>query len=508
MIRRAVPLLLVPAVVAMVLPAPASPGGDLQVTLNRLAAEAAEFTAFAPCRDLGGRCDTNLNVAVTVFRLDTGEHAEVNGDIWHVSLSAVKALWVAAAVDVAGARPVRREAGPIFRRSDDAAAARVVNLAGGVAAVNGIVENWGLTDTEMHGWPGAQRGRWGTNNFTTTDDLATFWKMLAEGDLLDPGDTTRVLRWAALPRDSEGHELLTPRLPADVAENAPHKSGWLYGDLETPSRRRIHGGLIITPDGIRYAVAIAVQAATDYGYSSGSVAFARYASCEIYAAVSGTSPRCTRSRDPAVIVDHAAKPIGSLNRALAERDRLRAAGWALDRDVAPHPVDVRIRVDGEKVATVTADLPRPAIGRRYGLGEDHGMWADVTVALTPGEHRVCAIAVNDGKGRNTEIGCETVVVDPDWPPVGALKRASLDGDRLRVSGWAKDRDTDAAIDVYIKVDGDWVGTVTADRGRGGHGFGAELELDLGDGDHRVCAVAVNADDGPNRPIGCLAVSAG
>ncbi len=300
-IRRALLLLLALGLIAG-LPSPADAGGgELQRTLNRLVDEASEFTSFAPCEDLGDGCDTDINVAITVIRLDTGEQAEVNGDVWQISLSAVKPVWVLAAVDAVGPEEVEEDAEAIFRSSDNMAGANVINLAGGIDAINQATQAWGMADTELRGWPGA-RGSWETFNVTTTNDLASFWAMLANGELSPPGATGAVLEWARLPRDTEDDELLTPRLPQDVADGAAHKSGWIEWSGTTAHWRRVHAGLITTPDGLRYAVAIAVQGTTAFGHWDRVVDFARYASCEIYAAIAGTSPGCVRGGDPAPII--------------------------------------------------------------------------------------------------------------------------------------------------------------------------------------------------------------
>ena len=299
--RRLMLLLLALGLVAG-LPSPADAGGGrLQRTLDRLVDEASEFTSFASCEDPGDGCDTDINVAISVIRLDTGEQADVNGDVRQISLSAVKPVWVLVAVDVVGAGEVEQDAEAIFRSSDNAAGANVINLAGGIDAINEATREWGMDDTELRGWPGV-RGSWETFNVTTTNDLASFWAMLANDELSAPSATGPVLEWARLPRDTEDNELLTSRLPQDVADGAAHKSGWIEWSGSTAHWRRVHAGLITTPGGLRYAVAIAVQATTAFGHWDRAVDYARYAACEIYAAITGTSPGCTRGGDPAPII--------------------------------------------------------------------------------------------------------------------------------------------------------------------------------------------------------------
>jgi hypothetical protein len=202
----------------------------LQITLNRLHAEATDF--FHP--------DSR---SITVIRLSDGRMASVDGDVWHISLSAAKVIWVVKAIKAAGVAAVEPYADDIFQRSNNAAASQVISLIGpaphrGVDRINKVTWRWGMENTYVYGWynhsgtdygwhvssrplPNAEYpGRidmWWQNNFTTTDDLASFWAMLADGELLGPAKTAKVLSWGTLPRSHENNELITNRLPGAVA---------------------------------------------------------------------------------------------------------------------------------------------------------------------------------------------------------------------------------------------------------------------------------------------------
>ncbi len=488
----------------------------LQIALTRLVEEAPEFGSFLACPLVGGTCDAPRNVAISVVRLDNGAHAEVNGDIWEVSASAAKAYWVAVAVNRVGPDAVESLARSIFQRSSNGAASLVIDLVGrqpsvGVDRINEATRGWGLDDTFLRGWYGSRYSSetpypWGYRNITTTDDLAIFWAGVGSGEVLDALDTAEFLQWAGLPRlPTDGNELIVPRLPAEAGTY--YKSGWLYGDPNNPSRRRIGGALITTPSGTDYAIGIAFQARNSTTFGDTGIRFTRYASCEVYNLIAGTGHRCTRRGDPYEIVNHTTAPIGALNTAAAERDQVRVGGWALDRDLGADPVDIRIKVDGDTIGTIVADQLKTSVHDLHGMGNYHGFDATLDADLSPGEHEVCATALNDAPtGVNKVIGCKNVIVSEDWPPAGNMTKAFIDGTRLIVKGTARDEDTPGPIEVKIQVDGIWAAKVSADRGVSGDRFRAVFQAPLAAGDHTVCAIALNHEGaGPNRNIGCRVV---
>ncbi len=491
----------------------------LQITINRLHTEATSF--FRP--------DSR---SISVIRLDDGHLASADGDVWHISLSAAKAIWVVAAVQTAGAKAVRPYAGPIFQQSSNGAASRVISLVGpatskGANAINTATWSWGLENTYLYGWynaggttygyhraskplPGWKGSiqMWWTNNFTTTDDLAGFWAMLANGELLGRADTARVLRWAALPRSHDGNELIPNRLPSGVASGVSHKAGWNGGTSTYPKSRRIDGGVVTTPDGTRYAIAVSYRTSIVSQVDGGGADWARYASCEIYNVIAEADRTCTRTGDPYSIVHHTAVPIGSMYVASAERDRLRVRGWALDPDAGAGPIDVRITVDGTKVGTITANRLKAAVNRKYQMGRYHGFGANLAVDLTPGPHRVCAVAINDsGTGSNPTIRCRTIDVSADYPPIGRITRVRVNGNRIVVRGWAQDPDTASPIRVKVQIDGKKFRTVETGLGAVGRAFRVVRSWSLTPGTHRVCARAYNFEGaGPNRTIGCKTIT--
>jgi len=495
----------------------------LQITVDRLHDEAREF--------FGGDY-----WSLSVIRLSDGHLAAANGDQWHVSLSAAKAIWVAVAMRDIGADAVEPFVQPIFELSDNEDASKVIALLipeendgwkyhEGADAINVAMWDWGLNDSYLYGWFGPQGQTYGwhltsnwklnwperpivrvwyTSNFTSTSDLADFWAMAGRGELLDEADTAQFLEWARMPRN-EDSGMITPRLPAAVAENVAHKAGWNLAHT-----RRIDGGVVTTPGGEQYAIAISfrLNEYQTFYWNGGARDWGRYASCEVYNVMAGTTRTCTKSGDPYEIINHTATPFGALTWASAERDRLRVGGWSLDRDAGADPIDVRITVDGSTVDTILADQLKTSVHDLHGMGNYHGFQATLDVDLSPGSHQVCAIGINDSSlGSNRTVGCKTITVPADHPPIGNLATARVKKDRVIAGGWAKDLDTEGPIEVKITLDGGKVRLIDADRGDGGHGFWLTIAWPLSVGEHEICAIAQNFEGaGPNRFIGCETVT--
>src|SRR5205823_12198614 len=96
-------------------------------------------------------------------------------------------------------------------------------------------------------------------------------------------------------------------------------------------------------------------------------------------------------------------------------------GWTIDPD-STGAVSVNVLVDGEYVATVTANKSRPDVGSAYpGWGNYHGFTS--TGILPDGIHNVCAVAVNVGQGNNTLLGCKAA-----WISISPF--GSYDGNQL------------------------------------------------------------------------------
>jgi len=397
-------------------PAAAADDGLLQQVVDRLGAMAPSFDSYS-----------EAVLAITVTRLDTGETASFRGNERFGPASAVKAVWVLAAIEHAGIDAVAAIEYDTIYRSDDVAAGTAIDLAGGLDAINAFIRGLGMNDTDFYEWnyprehvrrsstyPGPARGR----NLTTTDDMVTFWRLVADGLVLDPSSRATFVEWTTGPKASADANRIVARLPADVAASAAYKSGWLPigrewqlpdtedgpGEIIILTGRGVSvgAGVITVPGGPAYAIAIAAYDGRSWG---GMTSWVEYGSCVIYSVIAAEPMACSRSSDPGPIARHSAAPEGGLAGVGSRHGFLVVDGWAADPDAWWVPTLVRITVDGAPfggvVAAVPAD-PSDLIAPRF-----HRM---LLAEMGPGAHEVCAWALNDGGGNPVGIGCMSVTV--------------------------------------------------------------------------------------------------
>ena len=105
------------------------------------------------------------------------------------------------------------------------------------------------------------------------------------------------------------------------------------------------------------------------------------------------------------VINHA--PVGSLDAVTSTAGHISARGWALDPDTTS-PIVVHLYVDGRAVQALTANTPRPDVGRIYGKGDNHGFSG--TVNALAGTHNVCVYAIDSTGGTNPRIGCRSITV--------------------------------------------------------------------------------------------------
>ena len=209
------------------------------------------------------------------------------------------------------------------------------------------------------------------------------------------------------------------------------------------------------------------------------------------------------------------RPVGNVERLVAQPGGVRITGWALDPDTAD-PIDLAVSVDGVVVGTITADIPRADVAAIFpDPGGDHGF--DDLVPVGPGAHRICVAALDSvGGSRPTTLTCRDVVVGGD--PQGVIESVRAAPGGVRIIGWALDPDTAGPVSVHVYVDG--VGTaITADRPRSdiakvfpgwGDAHGFDVTIPVAAGAHTVCAYAINIGPGGARSplLGCRSVVTG
>lgn len=227
-------------------------------------------------------------LAISVNDLQTKQSAQLNGDVKQRSASAVKAVWVAAALKKVGKGPVDPLAMPIFRDSDNIASGKVVDLVG-PNAMNGYYDEVGMKDSGFISWnyggarEATNRARaLGEHNYVTANDATRFLTRLGDRTLLTEDLQAVLSSWMkASPRSGLGG-WLGARLPAAAKASMMHKAGWLPPDAQTNEL----GVIDTAADGShRYVVAILARHGRDYD-KQGS--FVEYASCAIYRAIAKT----------------------------------------------------------------------------------------------------------------------------------------------------------------------------------------------------------------------------
>lgn len=102
-------------------------------------------------------------------------------------------------------------------------------------------------------------------------------------------------------------------------------------------------------------------------------------------------------------------PMGAMDTVAVRPGRqIYVAGWTLDPDWVRDPTRVHVYIDGVPY-DVLANRGHEGIGRmRTDAGPWHGF--EVAVGVAPGNHSVCAYAINFGYGNHTPLGCRNVVV--------------------------------------------------------------------------------------------------
>ena len=408
------------ALIAPQAPALAAPQAD--TVLDEVVARLGEL---APQFENGGL------LAVTVIRLDRPEWASFRGQEQLKAASTLKVVWMAAALDVAGIDAVDQYASAVLYRSSNDSAGFVIDVAGGIDGVNDYSHRLGLTDTNAYEWnfpddehhirraagfPGPLRG----NNLTTTEDLAGFWAAVAYGYALDPEEAAVLRQWSMGPKSSREASRLISRLPSEVGEMTSFKAGWLEIGREyeidddeigmggePPGTVLIFeggavaagSGIVTTPGGESYAIAVAAYDGRTWSHMTGWVEFV---SCVVYSVVAADPMACERAGDPAAVRDRRAVPSGSLEAVGVDVGSVTVQGWAADPDAWMLTTTVEITFDGVVIgrtaATPTAADPfTPRFSR--------------VILYEGGTHQVCAVARNDGSGPDTELGCLEVSLE-------------------------------------------------------------------------------------------------
>jgi hypothetical protein len=204
--------------------------------------------------------------------------------------------------------------------------------------------------------------------------------------------------------------------------------------------------------------------------------------------------------------------------------RVVVEGWSFDPDSPRSANTVRVWADGLRLGDVVADDDRPDVAKYYpSAGAAHGF--RLSSRLTKGTHRVCVYALNKGLGTaNPGLGCRSVTVTAPplvapittGAPVGRVATVEVDGQDVRLTGWAFDPDAPAkAATVQVFAGSKLVAQRVAngdlpDVARyfpyAGSAHAFTVRGIAPHGQYDLCVRAVNVGAGRLATLGCKAVT--
>jgi hypothetical protein len=202
-------------------------------------------------------------------------------------------------------------------------------------------------------------------------------------------------------------------------------------------------------------------------------------------------------------------PLGAMDSFTTNGTELTVSGWALDPDTTVS-IAVHFYLDGAWTSAVVAGGSRPDVGWAYGKGDAHGF--ATTLASTPGNHTLCAYAIDTSGPPNPSLGCRTFTLTaPDQkPPLGVVDGVTVNGTTITVSGWAFDPNTVQPIGVQVYVDGAKSVSATANASRpdvgqvyrNGDLHGYTVAFGATPGPHTVCVSALDSSTAAETQLGC------
>ena len=148
--------------------------------------------------------------------------------------------------------------------------------------------------------------------------------------------------------------------------------------------------------------------------------------------------------------------------------------------------------DATSPSTVRTVATSATLGESTSTSTANGGAISTGLGVGPGTWTVCPTVINQGNGRDRQVGCGTVDVS-DRRPGGSLTSVAPAGSSgVRVRGTATDPDGSGVVSVRVSVDGVLRNTVPA-----APGYDVTVN-GLADGGHRVCVVGV---DRPGSSVG-------
>jgi hypothetical protein len=283
-----------------------------------------------------------------------------------------------------------RTAYNMITRSDDAAARALLPRVGGTSVVTWVAHRYHIP---FLGGPTHIAWCFGNTQITAKGIVYFYRRMQRDG---------RVAPWLmhALRQHARHGSDGTDQsfgIPSTARRGAAVKQGW-GGRCSANDN-----GSVINTTGVvgrgRYAVAILTQ--TRRSRANGR-AYNAYEAAVVNRMAHMILPGGT------VNLPQSHNPLGAITAVATAPNRATVTGWAFDPDQPSRALRVRV-LDGSTVRSsrMTA-VSRPDVNRHYRLRGVHGV--SVSIALTPGRHRICLVSANVKYGDAPLARCRMVTV--------------------------------------------------------------------------------------------------
>lgn len=174
-------------------------------------------------------------------------------------------------------------------------------------------------------------------------------------------------------------------------------------------------------------------------------------------------------------------PVGAITALTQTPNGLQVGGWATDPDTTD-PVTVSVYDNGTLLGTTVAN--------RSGTVKN-GHQFSAAYPADQGKHTICLRGANIDFGQDRKLVCQTITLN--YNPTATITALTQTMTGIGVVGTAVDPDGSTPVVVKLTLDGAAAGTATANLGAQQQSFKATLPT--ADGQHTVCAVAVNQNKG-------------
>lgn len=207
-------------------------------------------------------------------------------------------------------------------------------------------------------------------------------------------------------------------------------------------------------------------------------------------------------------------PEGHAAISMGSDGRISVSGYAFDRSALAAPLQIAVFQNGALTTMFTGNAAQPSLAP-YGIPGPHGIAQTVSPLEHAGPSSFCVLAVNQGRGESTWLGCWDIDTRA-LSPQAAISAEPNQGGGIRVDGWAYDASVPLnPVGYTVAVDGRWAYAGRADGPRrelatffgwpGDHGFSIDLPSP-GPGAHTVCVTFWNEGRSAAETTRCTTVT--